>query len=161
MTGQRRYETVVFSSVYTEVQELLFDESPVLIQGVLQKEESSVKVLADKIVAMDDAEENWTASIRFNLDITRTDKDGLSGLHEILLKHAGNCPAYINLLDPDKSNIRIALPDQLRLKPGSSLANEVTELMGYPVMETVCEAVSANNENPRAKYNSVNQKARI
>ena len=45
----------------------------VLIQGQVQKDEQSVKILAEKVVPMDKAEETWTASIHLNLEISRTD----------------------------------------------------------------------------------------
>ena len=66
-------ESVVFSSVYESAIDLLAADTPVLIEGRLQKEENTVKIIADKIVSMALAEETWTASIHINLNITQTE----------------------------------------------------------------------------------------
>jgi DNA polymerase-3 subunit alpha len=151
-------EITIFSSVYSTVNTLLVDDSPILVQGQVQKDENSVKILADTVIPAEKAEETWTADIHFNLDITHTPKDLLVKLRNILEKHPGPCRAYLNLRDPGKTEIRIALPDSVRLKPGSALRQEVCELLGYHGVETVCSPVTPspkfNNNRSRTKGNS-------
>jgi DNA polymerase-3 subunit alpha len=133
-------EAIVFSRVYTGVSDLLVEDNPVFVQGQVQKDEQSVKILAEKVVAMDKAEETWTASIHFNVQISRTDRNALEKLNEILKKHPGTCRAYLHLHSPEKTDSIIALPDSMRLKAGSSLLREVNELLGYKAVETLCMA---------------------
>jgi DNA polymerase-3 subunit alpha len=131
-------ETTVFSRVYIGVSDLLVEDNPVFVQGQVQKDEQSVKILAEKVVAMDKAEETWTASIHFNVEISRTDRNALEQLNEILRKHPGTCRAYLHLHSPEKTDSIIALPDSMRLKAGSALVREVKELLGYNAVETLC-----------------------
>jgi DNA polymerase-3 subunit alpha len=133
-------ETTVFSRVYTAVSDLLVEDTPVFIQGQVQKDEQSVKILAEKVVAMNKAEETWTASIHFNVEISRTDRDALEQLNGILQKHPGTCRAYLHLHSPEKTDSIIALPDSMRLKAGGALVREVNELLGYNAVETLCMA---------------------
>jgi len=133
-------EVTVFSRVYASVSELLVEDKSVLIQGQVQKDEQSVKILAEKVVAMDKAEETWTASIHFNLEISDTDREVLAKLHELLKKHPGGCRAYLHLRSPENTDAIVALPDSLKLKAGGALTREVNELLGYNAIETQCMA---------------------
>jgi DNA polymerase-3 subunit alpha len=132
-------EATVFSSLYAKVHDLLTDDRPILIQGQLQKDENSEKILADTIIPIDKAEETWTASVHFNLDITRTQRESLVKLKEILKSHPGSCRAYIHLLNPDKTETIVALSDSIKLKAGLSLTREVNRFLGYNAVETGCK----------------------
>jgi DNA polymerase-3 subunit alpha len=132
-------EATVFSSLYAKVHDLLTDDRPILIQGQLQKDENSVKILADTIIPIDKAEETWTASVHFNLDITRTQREVLVKLKEILKSHPGSCHAYIHLINPDKTETIIALSNSVKLRAGLPLTREVNRFLGYNALETACK----------------------
>jgi DNA polymerase-3 subunit alpha len=143
-------EATVFSRVYSGVSDLLVEDNLVFIQGQVQKDEQSVKILAEKVVAMDKAEEIWTTSIHFNVELSRTDRDALERLSGILKKHSGTCRAYLHLHSPEKTDSIIELPDSMRLKAGGALVREVNELLGYNAVETLCMA--AKTEPRRNNY---------
>jgi DNA polymerase-3 subunit alpha len=132
-------EATVFSSLYAKVHDLLTDDRPILIQGQLQKDENSIKILADTIIPIDKAEETWTASVHFNLDITRTQREVLVKLKEILKSHPGSCRAYIHLLNPDKTETIVALSNSIKLRAGLPLTREVNRFLGYSAVETACQ----------------------
>jgi DNA polymerase-3 subunit alpha len=147
-------EATVFSRVYAGVSELLVEDNSVLIQGQIQKDEQSVKILAEKVVAMEKAEETWTASIHFNLEISNTDREALAKLHEILKKYPGGCRAYLHLRSPENTDAIVALPDSLKLKAGGALTREVNELLGYNVVETQCIAAKTAPRRNNYRYKS-------
>ncbi|MEN8243525.1 MAG: DNA polymerase III subunit alpha [Thermodesulfobacteriota bacterium] len=146
-------EIVVFSSVYAAANQLLTDDNPVLVEGRIQKDENSAKILADRIVPIDQAEETWTASIHLSLEVTRTDRDVLESLQDVLKAHTGPCAAFIHLKNPEKAEAVIALPETLKLKAGRALKKDVEGLLGYQALETVCEkagsSISRNEVKPR------------
>ena len=137
-------EVIVFSSLYIKVYDLLIEDTPLLVQGQLQKDENYVKILAATIIPMDKAEEAWTTSIHLNLDLTRTEKSLLLELNDILKKHPGSCKAYVHLRNPDKTETIIALSDSVKLRPGVGLAREVNEYLGYDAVETICTPVTSS-----------------
>jgi len=137
-------EAVVFSRVFADTRDLLVEDRPVLIQGQVQKDEKSVKILADVVIPIDKAEETWTASVHFNLEISRTDREALESLHAVLKRHPGACKAFIHLRNPDNTDSIISLPDTLKLKAGSSLTREVNGLLGYNAVETHCNSVASS-----------------
>jgi DNA polymerase-3 subunit alpha len=138
---QGAVEVIVFSSLFGDVEALLFEDNPVLVQGVLQKDDKSLKIKADAVIPMDQAEEAWTAKIHLRLDATRTAKPVLQELQKILRRHQGNCQALLHLTCPEKSETIIALPEHLRVKAGAALFKEVNALLGYNAVETVCSAI--------------------
>ena len=141
-------ETTVFSTVFASVNDLLFEDNPVLIQGRVQKDEQAVKILADSVVPIEKVEETWTASIHFNLELTRTDKSMFLALQDIFKRHPGSCRAFLHLRDLNNTETIIALPDTMKLRAGSALRREVDGFLGYKAVDTVCSpAVSASNIN--------------
>ena len=144
-------EITIFSTLYASAGDLLVEDNPILIQGQVEKDENSIKILADTVIPLEKAEETWTANIHLVLDVTRTKKDTLVKLRDILKKHPGSCEAYLDLNIPGKSEVIIALPPDIRLKPGPALTREVNSFLGYDAVETVCSDVRApvNSNNYR------------
>jgi DNA polymerase-3 subunit alpha len=141
-------EITVFSSVYTEAYHLLTEDNSILIQGQIQRDENAVKVLADAIIPMEKAEEMWTASIHFNLDVSRTDRSSLMELRDLFKRFPGSCRAVLHLRDPEKTETLIGLPETLTLGAGSALTQEVNQYLGYSAVETVCsEAIISPRNN--------------
>ncbi len=130
------FEVVIFPSVYSSTNELLVSDNAVLIQGKVQQEEKSPKILADKIVPMEKAAETWTNQIHVNIDSTVQDREILIKLKAVMKKHPGECRIFFHLLLPKKSETLIALPDDIKLKPSKSLTREVNEILGYEALHT-------------------------
>jgi len=101
-------------------------------------------LLADTVIPIDKAEETWTASVHFNLDITRTQRELLVKLKEIFKNHPGSCRAYIHLLNPDKTDTIVALSDSMKLRAGLPLAREVNRFLGYNAVETAYKPAVAS-----------------
>jgi DNA polymerase-3 subunit alpha len=138
-------EITVFTSLYADAGSLLVEDNAVLVQGQVQKEEKSIKILADSIIPMDKAEETWTADVHLHLDISGLQKHHLLELQETLKKYPGSCEVYLHLRDPGKTDTVIALPKTMRLKAGVNLAREVKAIFGYNAIETVCSEATCNN----------------
>ncbi|MDM8514854.1 DNA polymerase III subunit alpha [Desulfobacterales bacterium HSG16] len=148
-------ETVVFSSVYDSVAHLLLEDGAVLIEGQIQKDDKSLKILADKIVSMDKAEETWTASMQFHLDINSTKKTHLQALRDLLQRFPGTCQAFIHLEESQKSETVISVSDDIRVSPGQGLTREVNALFGYNAVTCACKAASfERNSKSRKSWNN-------
>jgi DNA polymerase-3 subunit alpha len=153
-------EAVVFSSVYSLISDQLFEDNPVIIEGRVQKDEKSVKIIAETIVPVDKAEDTWTSSIQFNLEMSRTDKKLLSDLKDILKKHPGSSRAYILMRDGENVETTIELPDDMKLTAGKSLTRDVKALLGYNAIETTCKKASSSNTSNHFNGNRRNGRYR-
>jgi DNA polymerase-3 subunit alpha len=135
---QGAFETTIFSSLYAATSHLLAEDTPVMLEGQLQKDENTVKILADKIVPIDQSEEAWTVSIYLNLEITETDRAKLLQLADILKEHPGSCEAFIRIRNTEDVQAVISLPETLKLNPSHALKREVNTCLGYRAFQNVC-----------------------
>ncbi|MBU1053453.1 MAG: DNA polymerase III subunit alpha [Proteobacteria bacterium] len=145
-------ETTVFPSVYAFAFDEIATDKSIIIQGKIQKDEKSLKVLADAIVPFEKVEEKWTSEIHFNIDIVTSSKDSLLKLKNIIINHPGLSKGFVHLIDPGKSDIIIELPDTMKLKPGFLLEKEVNILLGYNAVESVCKPIELHAVNNNSKY---------
>jgi len=137
-------EVTVFSRLYGTANHLLVEDHPILIEGMVQKDEQSVKLVAETVIPMDKAEETWTASVHFNLEMSRTDRADLQELYDIIQQHPGSSRAYLHLRSPESTDSIIELPDALNLKAGTALTRAVNEMVGYNVVETRCSSAKVS-----------------
>lgn len=145
-------EAVVFATTYAGASDQLYEDHPILIQGRVQKDEKSVKIIAEEVIPMNKAEEVCTASIHFNLEITRTDKEQLLELQRIFDRFPGTSRAFLHLRIPSQSETIIAMGDHIKLQAGTALTNEVNHLFGYPAVETVCSTITSPKRNNGSKW---------
>ena len=146
-------EIIVFSNLYGGAEHLLFEDSSILVQGRLQKDEQSIRVIAEDIIPMDKAEESWSASIHLHLDISQTDREILLNLQNTLVRYPGTCRAYLHLRDPQGTDTVISLSERLRCQPGPHLTQDVNRLLGYKAVETTCSIGSTTVSNNMVKRN--------
>jgi len=132
-------EVTLFSSLYSNVSNLIEKDTPIFVEGHVTKDEKSVKVLGELVIPIEKAEETWTTSIRLKLDVTTLNKEVLRELHDILEKHKGTCNAFLHLRMPQRTETIIALPERIRLRTGKALTEEINSLLGYGAVETVCQ----------------------
>ncbi|MCU0592656.1 MAG: DUF655 domain-containing protein, partial [Desulfobacterales bacterium] len=155
-------EVTVFSRLYAGCGDLLTEDNAVLVQGQVQKDEQSVKLVADSMIALEKAEETWTASVHVNLELGRTDRDLLLRLRDLLQRFPGPCKAYLHLHGPTHTEALIELSDHYHLKAGPALRREVRELLGYAAVETRCTSVERARERfgPGTRLNGTRAAAR-
>jgi len=131
-------EITVFSNLYASVSDLLSGDAAIMVQGEVQKDDSSVKILAETLIPLEKAEEIWTATLHVNIDLSRVQRETLLRLRDVMGGHPGACPALLRLNSPDHTQIVISLPEQLKVKAGSKLKRDIDLLMGYPAVQTDC-----------------------
>ncbi len=132
-------EVTLFSSLYSSVSDLIEKDAAIFIEGRVTRDEKSVKILGDAVIPIEKAEETWTTGVRLYLDITSLDRQRLQELYNILQKHKGTCGAYLHLRMLQRTETIIALPDNMRLRPGKALTDAINNFLGYSAVETVCQ----------------------
>ncbi|MFO7885125.1 MAG: DNA polymerase III subunit alpha, partial [Desulfobacteraceae bacterium] len=144
---QSSVEVVVFPETYADTHQLISDEAPVIIQGEVQKRENNVKLLAERIVPMEQAEQEWTASIVIYLDLSeKPDHENiLPRLKTIVDKHPGTCSTYLHIKISQNASVVLQLSEENRVAPENSFFKEVKDLLGARSVETKCASVNRNN----------------
>jgi DNA polymerase-3 subunit alpha len=144
-------EVTVFSSLYNRVSDLLTEDTPVLLQGKVEKDDKSVKLIAGDVIRMEEAEEKWTANVCFYVDVNRSDRELLIKLREIVVRHPGSCRGFLHLQDAGKTETIISFPESIRIKAGQELVREVKGLLGANGIETQCSVIKFPDQNYRTK----------
>jgi len=142
-------EVVVFPNLYADTHQIIADEEPVIVEGEVQKRENSIKILANKIVPMDQADKEWTASIIISLSALNSSEDVLEKLKHIIVKYPGTCSSYLSIVLPDSSSAVINCSEDYRLCPDAKLFREVELLLGHNSITTKCAPVKQNNKKNR------------
>jgi DNA polymerase-3 subunit alpha len=131
-------EVTVFSRLFAAAGDLLTEDTAVLVQGQVQRDEQSVKLIAETLIPLEKAEETWTASVHLSLDLGHTSREQLLNLRAVLQRYPGSCRTYLHLRSPERTDAVIELAAGLHLKAGAALRREVSEVLGANALETRC-----------------------
>jgi len=130
-------EMVVFPDCYSASSAFLRAETPVLVKGVVDKDERGVKIKAVQIAPLDQAAHAMTARLRLKLEATGLTRESLVALRQTLEKHKGQCRVTLHLNVPGKGEAVLALPEQYRVEPSPDFTEAVNGLFGHSVVEPV------------------------
>ncbi|WP_372680314.1 DNA polymerase III subunit alpha [Desulfosarcina sp.] len=151
-------EVVIFPSIYAGCADLLSSDTPVLVQGQAQVEENGVKILADAIIPMDQAEATWTVEVRLMVDPEITDRETLRRVHQTLQRYPGSCKGFVHICVKDHGEAVVSLPEAVRIHCCEAMTREVNSILGYAAVQTRCsDAASAmRNSDLNGRRNNGN-----
>ncbi len=152
-------EVVIFPELYARSHQILTDERAVILQAEIQKRENSVKLLGDRIVPMEQAQQEWTAGIIVQMDASLKEKGDLESLKTIFRRYPGDCTAYLNMVIPDQAVVSLQLSEDDKLDPVPDLFKEVKELLGPGSIETKCAPVKQKEKRKKRWQNNRNGKS--
>jgi len=151
-------EVVVFPSLYAKCADLLVEDTPVLVQGKAQVEESGVKILADEVIPMEKAEETWTLEVRLMVNPETSDRQTLTRVHRALQNYPGSCKGFVHICLGDGAEAVVAMTEELRIRCCDAMTREVNAIFGYNAVQTRCiDAASAlRNSDLNGRRNNRN-----
>ncbi|HSL62209.1 MAG TPA: DNA polymerase III subunit alpha [Desulfotignum sp.] len=140
-------EVVVFPRIFALTHPLLSQEQAVILEAEVQKKEASVKLLAEKIVPIDQASEEWTNGILIAVNADRCSTDTLEQLKPIIQRYPGNCPSCLKICIPDRPDVLVKLAEEYMTCSDPAFFQEVEALMGKGCIETRCAPVKPKVKN--------------
>jgi DNA polymerase-3 subunit alpha len=140
-------EVVVFPSVYAGCADLLASDSAVLVQGQAQVEENGVKILADAIIPMKQAEETWAVEVRLMVDPETTDRETLTRVQRTLQRYPGPCKGFVHICLKDQAEAIVSMTDTLRVRYCDAMTREVNAIFGYDAVQSRCIDVDSAMRN--------------
>ncbi len=128
LTG--KCDAVVFPKTYDACGELLRQEEIVFIVGTIDRRRERPSVIVEEIVPIDRAIEKLTGSVLLRLP-KGTEGEPAEKLRQILKKHHGLCPVYIELRTEHHCDIRatVRADKQWSVQPSRKLLEELIELL--------------------------------
>ena len=129
LTG--RIEGVVFPDLFREVSNLLFQEIPLKVEGILEKdEEGRPRIRVQSIKAInEDLSEQEPKRIRLKIKLKALSVKDLEALKSTILRHQGPCEVLLHLIDGEREVV-VRLPDPLRVKASENLRADLERLLG-------------------------------
>ncbi|MEW6078650.1 MAG: DNA polymerase III subunit alpha [Thermodesulfobacteriota bacterium] len=141
---------VVFPDVFKVVADFLAEDVPVFAEGTLEKSESTITLQADRIVPIEKAPEAWRPSVHCTINADTATRDTLSELRKIFNENPGPCNGFLHLISSSGGETVIALPDSIKLSPGSVLTDRIDGLLGYRSVRATCQLLpGAEQWGPR------------
>ena len=135
-------EVIAFPTVFAICSHLLQEDNPLIIQGVMQKEEEgNIKILADQIDSLKDAWVKYTTSARIQLMSDQVSRPKLEAVKKILHQNHGPCPISFTLHFDQRGEADIDIPEDLTINPCKEFSDYIETTMGYG-------AVSYNMQKP-------------
>lgn len=123
-------EVVVFPKVYQAAAPLLQKEEPLVVRGRADVSESSVKVIADEMLPLEEARESLIRGVHLKVRTPGMTREFLENLDRLLKEHRGGCPVTFHVTIPDHSETVLVAGNGHRVKPTRRLVRELEQLFG-------------------------------
>ncbi|KAB2923669.1 MAG: DNA polymerase III subunit alpha [Bacteroidetes bacterium] len=123
-------ECVVFSSVYKKCEELLREESMVLVKGKGEVSGEVIKILVDEVMPMEAVREKFAKKIFFLLNADELPADALPRLRELIERHKGNCGCYFNVVGKEFPAQPIFVSRKYSVNPTTEFIESAKEILG-------------------------------
>jgi DNA polymerase-3 subunit alpha len=140
-------EIVSFSDTYGDARPLLEGDGPLAVIGRVQHDEKGSKIIAGRIMTLEEAQVQTVESVRIHLEADRLDRDGLSRLRHLLMSHPGESKTFLHLSVDGKAEAVIGLSSKLQVAPTKSFFDELNQHFGHGCTEAVYKT-NFGTENP-------------
>ena len=144
---QGAVEVVLFPTVYSAVSGIVAQDALVVTEGRIQKNENAIKIIGEKVMLLERAEEELACGIHLYLDVAKIDESFLIRINGILKKYPGKCPVYLHLQDTGKTETVIAFPETLKTAASPMLLKEIRDHVGYEAVKTEMRLVLSSSKS--------------
>ncbi|MBW7998083.1 MAG: DNA polymerase III subunit alpha [Candidatus Glassbacteria bacterium] len=120
----------VFNEVFARHREIVEPGSSVLVSGKFSRRERDErgKVIADWVMSLDRVRDDSGVGVELKIEAERTGEAELKSLQEILLRHGGDNPVFLRVVEPNGSYLLKSR--ELRAAPTDELLAELRKLLG-------------------------------
>ncbi len=145
-------EVTLFEETFLKAKDFIAEDEPLILEGRVEinDDQSKAKMVVSEVFGLEEALSTVIEKIELNLSHEQAVPARLALLQDVLQKHQGSIPAFINLQMTD-CEVVMAL-ENFSLQPSADLVHEVKNLYnGKPVIEFVAaeRIIEAKPENGR------------
>lgn len=134
-------EVVIFPELYARSIAVLTDDTPIVIEGMVKKDERGDNIIANGIYTLETAREKYTAGARIMLHTDRINRQSLEALKKVFYRHHGSCPVSLTLHFSGRGEVDLEIPHDITIKACREFTAEVNRTMGEPVITYVKKPV--------------------
>ncbi|MFQ5354288.1 MAG: DNA polymerase III subunit alpha, partial [Thermodesulfobacteriota bacterium] len=126
-------EVVLFPGVYSESMELIESDVPLLVNGRLERDEEDMKIIAEKVISLEEARDNpeglTCRDTRITTPAASINDEVLTSLKGAFRDNPGGSRVILHLQYEDNRKVIIALPDEMRINPSAELLRKISSLI--------------------------------
>jgi DNA polymerase-3 subunit alpha len=125
-------DAVLFANNYASYAPLLEPERIVFVAGTVDRRRERPCILVDHVIPADQALEQLTGLVMLRLPPLAVESAVLPRLHDVLVRHRGDCPILLELRAESRHDVRVTLRPNAcwSVKPCRGLVEELTGLLG-------------------------------
>jgi len=123
-------EAVVFPNLYVKTHTFISDEQTVIMEAKVQKNENIVKLIAEKIVPVEDAGKEWTSSIVISLDTQTHSLETLENIKSIIKMYSGEISTCLKIKTDDPTPVMVRLGSKYKACSDHNFFKMVEEAAG-------------------------------
>jgi DNA polymerase-3 subunit alpha len=142
-------EVVIFPELYSKCAAILHNDTPLIIEGLVKKDERGDNIIANGADTLETAREKYTAGARIRLQSDRVNRQSLEALKKVFYRHHGSCPVSLTLHFAGRGEVDLEVPRDITIKPCKEFTAEVNHTMGEPVITYEKKAVNAAPQKKR------------
>ena len=127
-------EVVIFPELYARCATILNTDTPVVIEGLVKKDERGDNIIANALETLEAARDKYTASACIMLQSDRVNRQSLEALKKVFSRHYGPCPVSLTLHFAGRGEVDLEIPKDITIKPCNEFTAEVNHTMGDKVI---------------------------
>ena len=126
-------ESIAWPRTYREYGAIIHGDEPVILTGSLDIAEDRCQLIANELRDLSQARSDSVKQVHLRLSADRVTDDCLVRLRDMLSRHPGKCPAFLDVLVPGQREAIIELPSNLHVTPSDAMLDAVEQLFGRGV----------------------------
>jgi len=141
---------VIFPELYSRCATILNTDTPVIIEGLVKKDERGDNIIANGVETLEAARDKYTANACIMLQSDRVNRQNLEALKKVFYRHHGTCPVSLTLHFAGRGEVDLEIIRDITIKPCKEFTAEVNQTMGDQVITYEKKPL---NEMQRGKKN--------
>ncbi len=142
-------EVVLFPEVFAQARDLLAGDDPRVVMGTVQNDEKGSKILASRILTLEEAQVETVEMVHIRLHTDRLDTEAMARLRHLLVSHRGECRTQLHLFVGEESEAVIALSPKLSISPSRTFFREMDQYFGKDSASPAYKACATRQESGR------------
>ncbi len=129
-TLQGPYEMTVFSRLFAEKKDLLYEDSIIACKARVNLRDEKYTLIAENLFPIEEAEANLSTAVHVRLKPEQQDRKNAHALAVLLGKARGNHDVFLHCMNPDHGEVIIHATNACLVEPSSQLEFQIESLLG-------------------------------
>lgn len=122
-------EVLVFPKILNEMSNELRKDSIFIIKGRVDLSRDIPKILAEKFIPLENADDELTNSVHVKVSIIGLEDGLLEEIKNVFSKHYGNCLAFVHFFNSENAEVSV-VEIQMKVKASENLILDMENLLG-------------------------------